>query len=172
MMMMVTMIVNINEHLVHVIYCSKYFACINSYNSFKPMKLVVVSSPFYRWENWVTKRLNNLLRVTQLLNSSFNKHISCSWMNCHITSRRYKNFQMCFMSNFRLWFILTRHCCLIYKLSMNETNYNLRRIYIQLRKEILGVDESNWVTVGNLQIPYGLTQAYLRHRKEGFLKPR
>lgn len=41
-----------------------------------------------------------------------------------------------------------------------------------LRKEFLGVDESNWVIVGNLQIPYGLTQAYLRHGKEGFLKPR
>ena len=34
---------------------------------------------------------------------------------------------------------------------MNETNYTLRRIYIQLRKEFLGVDESNWVIVGNLQ---------------------
>ena len=79
---------------------------------------------------------------------------------------------MCFMSNFCLWFILTRHCCLIYKLSVNETNYNLRRIYIQLRKEFLGVDESNWVIVENLQIPYGLTQAYLRHGKEGFLRPR
>ena len=45
-------------------------------------------------------------------------------------------FSMCFMSNFCLWFILTRHCCLIYKLSRNETNYNLRRIYIQFKKKI------------------------------------
>lgn len=78
-----------------------------------PMKLVILSSLFCGWRNWVTERLNNFPKVTQPLNVSFNKHTSYYWHLFHTTSRKHKIFQKDFMSNVCLWFILIGHCCLI-----------------------------------------------------------